>query len=173
MTLTTHAIVGASIASLFPEHPILAFGLAFASHYVSDMIPHTELFPEHFIIEKSDTNATESAAKKLKLAFHDARSSLGFLLIGIDFVAAIILCLLIFVRDEQSLLIVAIGFLGGVLPDFLQFVYYKCRKMPWTIFQKIHDFFHSKKKMQDRPIIGSIAQVAECVVFVGLYFWLR
>ena len=136
MTLTTHAIVGASIASLFPEHPILAFGLAFASHYVSDMIPHTELFPEHFIIEKSDTNATESAAKKLKLAFHDARSSLGFLLIGVDFVAAIILCLLIFVRNEQSLLIVAIGFLGGVLPDFLQFCLLQVQKNAVDNFSK-------------------------------------
>ena len=173
MTLTTHAIVGASIASLFPEHPILAFGLAYASHYVSDMIPHTELFPEHFIIAKSDANATESSAKELKLAFQDAKSSLGFLLIGVDFVAAIILCLLIFVRDEKSLLIVVIGFAGGVLPDFFQFVYYKSRKMPWIIFQKIHDFFHSKKKMQDKPIIGSIAQLIECAVFVGIYLWLR
>ena len=40
MTLTTHALVGAAAASLFPEHPYLAFAAGFASHFAIDALPH-------------------------------------------------------------------------------------------------------------------------------------
>ena len=42
MTLTTHAVVGAAAASLFPEHPYLAFAAGFASHFAIDALPHWE-----------------------------------------------------------------------------------------------------------------------------------
>ena len=40
MTLTTHAVVGAAIATSMPNHPVIGFTLAFASHFVLDAIPH-------------------------------------------------------------------------------------------------------------------------------------
>ena len=40
MILSTHAIVGAAIASFLPSHPTTAFVLGFASHFVLDAIPH-------------------------------------------------------------------------------------------------------------------------------------
>ena len=40
MILTTHAIVGGALASLFPTHPITAIAAGFASHFVIDAIPH-------------------------------------------------------------------------------------------------------------------------------------
>src|SRR5215813_5502703 len=40
MILSTHAIVGAAIASFLPSHPTAAFVLGFASHFVLDAIPH-------------------------------------------------------------------------------------------------------------------------------------
>lgn len=42
MILTSHAIVGVAAASVFPSHPILAFSVAIASHYIVDAIPHWE-----------------------------------------------------------------------------------------------------------------------------------
>jgi hypothetical protein len=39
MILSTHAIVGAAIASFLPSHPTAAFVLGFASHFVLDAIP--------------------------------------------------------------------------------------------------------------------------------------
>jgi len=39
MILSTHAIVGAAIASFLPSHPTTAFVLGFASHFVLDAIP--------------------------------------------------------------------------------------------------------------------------------------
>ena len=40
MILSTHAIVGAAIASFLPSHPATAFVLGFGSHFVLDAIPH-------------------------------------------------------------------------------------------------------------------------------------
>lgn len=40
MILSTHAVVGGAIGSLFPSHPILVALLGFTSHFVIDAIPH-------------------------------------------------------------------------------------------------------------------------------------
>ena len=40
MILSTHAIVGGAIASLFPSHPALVAVAGFASHFAIDAIPH-------------------------------------------------------------------------------------------------------------------------------------
>ena len=42
MILTTHAIVGAALASFLPSHPIAAFVAGFASHFALDAIPHVD-----------------------------------------------------------------------------------------------------------------------------------
>ena len=42
MILTTHAVVGAVIASLMPGHPVLAFVIGAASHFAIDPIPHVD-----------------------------------------------------------------------------------------------------------------------------------
>lgn len=39
MTATSHALIGASIASLIPN-PILAIPLAITSHFAADLVPH-------------------------------------------------------------------------------------------------------------------------------------
>jgi hypothetical protein len=40
MILSTHAIVGGAIASLFPSHLVLVVAAGFASHFAIDAIPH-------------------------------------------------------------------------------------------------------------------------------------
>jgi hypothetical protein len=42
MILTTHAIVGAALASFLPSHPAAAFVVGFASHFALDAIPHVD-----------------------------------------------------------------------------------------------------------------------------------
>jgi hypothetical protein len=42
MILTTHAVVGAALASFVPSHPAAAFVLGFASHFILDAIPHVD-----------------------------------------------------------------------------------------------------------------------------------
>ena len=38
MTLTTHAVVGAAVATLLPSHPLLGISAAFLSHFFVDAI---------------------------------------------------------------------------------------------------------------------------------------
>jgi hypothetical protein len=42
MILTTHAVVGAALASFVPEHPAVAFVVGFGSHFILDAIPHVD-----------------------------------------------------------------------------------------------------------------------------------
>ena len=42
MILTTHAVVGAALASFVPSHPAAAFVLGFGSHFNLDAIPHVD-----------------------------------------------------------------------------------------------------------------------------------
>ena len=40
MTLTTHALVGASLAALVPRHPVAGFAAGFLSNFILDAVPH-------------------------------------------------------------------------------------------------------------------------------------
>jgi hypothetical protein len=42
MILTTHAVVGAVLASFVPSYSATAFALGFASHFILDAIPHVD-----------------------------------------------------------------------------------------------------------------------------------
>lgn len=164
MILTPHSLVGAVITNLLPEHPAIGFGLAMASHYMLDMIPHSDYTVDAFI---------DGDTKTVKSIFRDLKAQLHFLIIGADFLTGIILCFCIFVRDEKSLILTLLGLIAGVLPDFLQFLYLKWKRQPWIFTQKIHDYFHSQNKMKHRVVWGYISQFLIAGVCVGVYFFLK
>lgn len=165
MVLTAHSIVGSALANLFPNNPALGFTLAFASHYLIDAIPHKEYEIEGFFDEKEET---------FNSVFKNLISLKKFLFIGSDFTIGLILSLLIFVRDEKSLIATLVGVLGGVLPDFLQFLYFKYKVEPFVFIQKyIHDVFHNPDKMMDRPIRGYINQIFTVALFILLFILIK
>ena len=164
MILTPHSIVGAAIANLIPENPELGFALAYASHYAIDMIPHRDYDIDGFFDEKEKTFAS---------VIRSGKARLKLLMIFGDFVVGVAICTLLFVRNRGSLIATAVGIAGGVLPDFLQLVYYTFKNHPWKIFQKIHDFFHSSNKMKHKPVEGILVQIATPVVCVAIYFLLK
>jgi len=162
MILTPHAIIGASLANIFPNDPALGFGLAFFSHYVLDMLPHKDYDIDNFL---------ETETKTVKSIFHNAGAALHLLFISLDFIVAVFLCFLFFVRDEKSLLLTLVGIVGGLLPDFFQFLYYKYKNQPWIFFQKIHDQNHNTNHMKERPILGYLVQFTLVILFLVLFFW--
>lgn len=162
MTLTPHALVGAVLANIFPYDPALGFSLAFASHYALDSIPHWEYPLDGFIDEDK---------KEAKSIFHNIRSvfkPLAF--IGTDFILAITLSYFIFVHDERSLFLTAGGAFLAMLPDFLQFVYFKFKNSFWTKVQSVHEFFHGYNKYKHDLIKGNLTQIFTVAVFLSLYF---
>ena len=136
MTLTTHAVVGAAAASLFPEHPYLAFAAGVASHFAIDALPHWDY--GHYLRSMqwdpaqgmhTDMRLGKDFVRDLAIIAGDAL--LGFVL---TFVAAWIL------KVSPEIALVGAG--AGIYPDLLQFVYYKIRKT--TLEPMLHDLqtFH-------------------------------
>jgi hypothetical protein len=164
MILTSHAIVGASLANVLPNNPVVGFGLAFISHYAIDMIPHTDYDISNFL---------QHETKTIKSILRNAGAALHLLFIVADFIFAILLCILFFVRDGKSLTITLMGITGGVLPDFLQFLYFKYKKQPWIFFQRIHDKFHFTKELRNQEFWGIFFQFALPVCFLTIYFLVK
>ncbi len=147
MTLTTHAVVGAALASALPGHPVLGLGLAFASHFALDAIPHWD-YPLRSISE----DPADELNTDMKLGW-DFVIDLGK--IGSDFLLGLALGYLIG------------GWPGGVagglaaqLPDALQFVHFKLRLPPFTWLQRFHLWIHTSHKLSQRPLIGVFSQLA-------------
>jgi len=133
MTLTTHALVGAAAASLFPEHPYAAFTAGFVSHLAIDAIPHW------------DYTAWLKSVQKNPLDRMDTDMVIGrdfvrdLAIIAADAILGTILAVLILGNLGFSIPIILVGAWAGQLPDFLQFVYYKTRLFMLEPLQEFHN----------------------------------
>ncbi len=159
MILATHAIVGATIANVIPNHPILGFSAALVSHYLLDMIPHDEYDISGLIDGKNKG--------LLKLS---KKGIIHLSIIGADFLIGIAFSFFFFAKNDVRLYATILGILGGVLPDFLQLMYLKFKNQPWKSFQNLHDFFHAKKKLENRHVANVLIHASFTFVFVLAYF---
>ncbi len=150
MTLTSHAIVGAAIASFFPQDPALGFTLAFASHFALDAVPHFD-----YRIESASINPRYGAKMKYdKALLHD------FFRIGGDALVGVILALAIFAHPG-NFSIVLFGIAGAFFPDILQFVYMRWKHQPLSSLQHLHHWISRGSEyfdMNNRPFLGIISQ---------------
>lgn len=163
MILTPHAIIGATLANIFPNEPALGFGAAFFSHYVLDLIPHADYEIGNFL--DKDTKTVKSIKN------NGAILHLSY--IFFDLLIAIIICAVLFVRDQKSALITFVGIIGGLLPDLFQLLYHKYKNEPWIFFQKVHDRLHNADKMKDRKALGFFIQFFLIVLFLIGYILLK
>jgi hypothetical protein len=154
MTLTTHAVVGAAIAAAMPNHPVLGIGLAFASHFALDAIPHWDYHLR---------SMAEDEANPLK---NDMKLGRDFVIdlgkIGFDFLLGLVLAYLVgnlAGAPARIALLVVAGGLAGQFPDFLQFVYFKFRRPPITWLQRFHMWVHTTHKLKHKPVIGVLSQL--------------
>lgn len=164
MTLTTHAIVGATAASLFPNTPVLAFAAGFASHFAIDALPHWDykiLSKEHKPDDKMNEDMKVSRPEFL----------LDFVRIGSDAILGGLLAIAIFSfwLFHLPVWFVAFGALAGMLPDPLQFVYYKTRSKLLVPLQRFHIWVQKGKSIHPSPLVGIFYQFALVVVLI----WLR
>ena len=156
MTLTTHAIVGAGIASLAVYNPALGIGTAFASHFIIDAIPHWS-----YQI-KSASIQPQSGITHITLN-RDAVRDLA--VIGSDALFGIFLSLVLF-ADIHNVRIVFAGACAGMLPDALQFVYSRFKHEPLISLQKFHEWIHTGYPFQKHNVIGVFSQISLLILFV-------
>ena len=142
MTLTPHAIVGAAIASAMPDHLVIGFLLAFASHFVLDAIPHWDY---KLASQKSDAvgrNRLDDDMIIGKSFFVDLSK------IGLDMICGTAISLALFaVLWPHLFWVPLIGVAGATLPDALQFAYFKLRCEPLTSLQRFHLWIHTEKRL--------------------------
>lgn len=168
MTLATHAVVGASLAELFPSHPVVAFSIGFLSHFILDALPHwdykilSSYSNPDLAMEANNDKDGGIASQNLK---PDRLFKLDILHIGAD--ASLGAALVIILWQPHSLwqfFILALGAFGGILPDFLQFVYMRFPHQPMVAIQYFHHFMHAKSDLKSRPFIGIASQIVVMAV---------
>lgn len=165
MTLSTHAIVGAAIASVMPAHPVIGFVVAFASHFLLDAIPHWD-YALSSQIESVTGDPMDTDMMINKSFFFD------LLKIGSDMFLGVAVVLFFFTFNGPHLFwIPFVGVAGAVLPDALQFIYMKWKHQPMTSLQKFHLWIHAQRDYNERPSIGIPLQIvfAALVIFVGYF----
>lgn len=164
MILTTHAVIGAAAASMVPEHPALAFGLGFASHFVFDAVPHW-----HYPVRSIRKDKHDRMKNDMVIGKHFAGD---VALIGCDALLGMGISLIVFSYFlHLPYLPIIIGAIAGILPDPLQFVYWKFRHEPIKSLQRLHMGIHAATDLDDRPWLGMSSQILLILVsilFVGL-----
>ena len=154
MILTTHAIVGAALASFLPSHPAAAFVAGFASHFALDAIPHVD-----YPIKSRSVNPRIGAPMAFDRALlQDAVT------IGSDGLFGIMAALFLF-NSSASFWAILLGAIGAMLPDPLQFVHSRLPHEPLRTLQRFHLWAHSKKQIKDVFLgVGSQAAFVASVI---------
>ena len=137
MILSTHAIVGAAIASLFPSHPALVVAAGFASHFAIDAIPHWD-YPLQAI---SIRPAGGSTALNL-----DGRLCRDLSLIALDASVGLALAIWLF-ATPATMGAILLGAVAAMVPDPLQVVHALYPREPLKSLQRFHQWIHSKRKL--------------------------
>jgi hypothetical protein len=156
MILTTHAVVGAAVASFVPSHPAVAFVLGFGSHFILDAIPHVD-----YPIKSRSVNPKIGAP----LTFDRALLQ-DVVTIGSDGLFGLLAALLLF-SSATNFWAILLGAVGAILPDPLQFAFTRWPHEPLRTLQRFHRWAHSKKKM-DSVVFGISTQAAFVALVVGL-----
>ncbi len=138
MTLASHSVVGALVAKAVPGfHPVIQFFFGFISHFLVDAVPHG-----HYSLGAKQPDPEDPFHAAMPL---DKSSLKDFSKIGLDLlIGGAVTFLFLGGFDLRSYLTLAVGAFGGILPDVLQFVYWKTRKTPLGAPLKIIQKFHLK-----------------------------
>jgi hypothetical protein len=157
MILSTHAIVGAAIASFLPSHPTTAFVVGFASHFVLDAIPHWD-----YPIRSGSVNPRIGASVTF-----DRALLRDVVVIGSDGLLGILGALLLFASPD-GLWSILLGAFGAMLPDPLQTIHAHFPHEPLRTLQRFHRWIHTNKEIKNDIILGVGSQLALVAVMVGL-----
>ena len=156
MILTTHAVVGAALASFLPSYPATAFAVGFASHFVLDAIPHID-----YPIKSRSVNPSIGAP----MAFDGALLQ-DAVTIGSDGLFGIAAALFLF-SSPTNFWAILMGAVGAMLPDPLQFAYTRWPHEPLRTLQRFHLWAHSKKQMHS-VVLAASTQAAFIAFVVGI-----
>ncbi|MDE2213181.1 MAG: hypothetical protein KGJ34_01460 [Patescibacteria group bacterium] len=161
MTLATHAVAGAAVASFTPAHPLIGFCAGFVSHFALDAVPHW-----NYRVRSASLDPTRGGP----ITFN-GDLLIDAIAIFIDGGIGIALVVVLFFNPLALPAILA-GALGGLLPDFLHFVHTRLPNMGLKAFTRLHiriqqEIFH------ERPLIGLLTQAGWIAGLVIAFFIIK
>lgn len=161
MILVTHAVAGAAAGVALRAHPLLAFFAGFISHFVLDAIPHW-----HYQLKSFEKE--HGTAKTLGFKNDDRALLRDVLVTGLDCAAGFAIAFVAVWRSAPDAIGPALlGAVGGILPDFLQLLYYLFPRSPLRFLQRFHLWIHADTRLDDLPMIGVSSQFALLVFFAA------
>jgi len=170
MILSVHAIFGAAVASLVPNHPVIGFGLGFVSHFVLDAIPHRD-----YELISVDCDYT-GKAKPIDLIMNKFKLIRDVLLASFDALVGLCLAFLFFFDQVHPWLFLA-GALGALLPDGIVFLYLLLQHKSLNYFFNFHCHFDSdfNKRLKQKigQVTGVIFQFITVSILIVLVFGLK
>lgn len=161
MVLATHAVVGTIIASTFTSNPYIAFAIGFASHFLLDPIPHWDYALHSF---KKDPEGKLNHDMVLGKTF-----ILDLLRIGTDATLGTIISFILFlyVLKISTIPVILASVIGAILPDPLQFVYWKTKSKLLLPLQKFHVKIHGRS-LNIHPLHGASLQVLVVIIVLSI-----
>jgi len=160
MILSTHAIVGGAIASLFPSHPVAVAAAGFASHFAIDAIPHWDYPLRSISLGPGSRNEFRLDRARLR----------DLTLIGFDAFAGMALAVYLF-ATPATVTVILLGAFAAMLPDPLQFVHNLSPRGPLNWLQRFHLWIHTDRKLDWQ--IGVSSQIAFAMAVIGVVAELR
>jgi hypothetical protein len=157
MILSTHALVGAAIANMFPSHPGVAFAAGFASHFALDAIPHAD-----YPIRSASVDPKICAPLRF-----DRALLLDAITIGADGMLGLVCAFLLFASAANQWAIL-LGAIGAMLPDALQFLYARFPHEPLKTLQRFHRWAHTTVDIKDRVVLAVGSQALLVVAFSAM-----
>ena len=156
MILSTHALVGAALANLFPSHPGVAFAVGFASHFALDAIPHAD-----YPLRSASLDPKIGAPLRFDRALlHDA------ITIGADGMLGLACAFLLFASAETQWAIL-LGAVGA-MPDAFQFLYLRFPHEPLRTLQRFHRWVHTSVDIKDHVVLAVASQALLVVAFSAI-----
>lgn len=168
MTLTSHAVAGAAAAELFPAHPVLAFAAAFLSHFVLDSIPHRDYKLESYVKDYAHPDDIFKLDMIIGPAFWR-----DLLKIALDCALGFFLAIALFHSSTGVIYFALLGAAGGVLPDALQFAFFKFKHQPLTALERIHVRIQRHRFPVESFQASMVAQAIVLVLVFGIMRYLQ
>lgn len=169
MILSTHAVVGGAAAGLLTSHPVIGAGVGFVSHLLLDMVPHWDYVLRSRVERPDGTtkDITVGPAFARDLIRIAADALIGVIVIGVAAWAFGAVPASWWIAGSA----VVWGAAGGILPDALQFLYFRWPHEPLRGIYRLHQalhWWHSYGKVTD-PRIGVILQGLVWIVALMIF----
>lgn len=165
MTLATHIVAGAAVAKVFATDPVQAFIIGWISHYVLDTITHWDYPLKTFTSNRADPR--QNKIRFSKDLIWDMSKVILDVIIGFAIVFAVYAGFDFSKLNTAEAKLILAGALGGVMPDFVQFLYAVFKVKLFRIFQNFHDFVHADSDFNNRPLIGIASQILIILVIAA------